>query len=59
SLADVDLASVKKRLKEKSFARGVHREDVYNGTEEIGLPLDEHIENVIQALRAAAGELGL
>jgi predicted hydrolase (HD superfamily) len=50
---------VKKRLKEKSFARGVHREDVYNGTEEIGLPLDEHIENVIQALRAAAGELGL
>jgi putative nucleotidyltransferase with HDIG domain len=59
SLADVDLSSVKKRLKEKSFARGVHREDVYNGAEEIGLPLDEHIENVIKALQAAAGELGL
>jgi len=59
SLADVDLPSVKKRLKEKSFARGVHREDVYNGAEEIGLPLDEHIENVIKALQAAAGELGL
>jgi len=58
-LADVDLSSVKKRLKEKAFARGVHREDVYNGAEEIGLPLDEHIENVIKALQARAGELGL
>jgi len=58
-LADVDLSSVKKRLKEKAFARGVHREDVYNGAEEIGLPLDEHIENVIQALQARAETLGL
>jgi putative nucleotidyltransferase with HDIG domain len=59
SLADVDLSSVRKRLKEKAFARGVHREDVYNGAEEIGLPLDEHIENVIKALQAEAGRLGL
>jgi putative nucleotidyltransferase with HDIG domain len=59
SLADVDLSSVKKRLKEKAFARGVHREDVYNGADEIGLPLDEHIENVITALRAASGRLGM
>lgn len=59
SLADVDLASVKKRLKEKAFARGVHREDVYNGAVEIGLPLDEHIENVITALKAASDRLGL
>jgi putative nucleotidyltransferase with HDIG domain len=59
SLADVDLSSVKKRLKEKAFARGVHREDVYNGAGEIGLPLDEHIENVIKALQAEAGALGL
>ncbi|HYO12929.1 MAG TPA: HD domain-containing protein [Thermoanaerobaculia bacterium] len=59
SLADVDLPSVKKRLKEKAFARGVHREDVYNGADEIGLPLDEHIENVIQALRAASDRLGM
>ena len=59
SLADVDLSSVKKRLKEKAFARGVHREDVYNGAEEIGLPLDEHIENVIKALQAASDQLGL
>ena len=58
-LADVDLSSVKKRLKEKAFARGVHREDVYNGAEEIGLPLDEHIENVIKALQAESDRLGL
>jgi putative nucleotidyltransferase with HDIG domain len=59
SLADVDLSSVKKRLKEKAFARGVHREDVYNGAEEIGLPLDEHIENVIKALQAESARLGM
>jgi putative nucleotidyltransferase with HDIG domain len=59
SLADVDLAGVKKRLKEKAFARGVHREDVYNGAEEIGLPLDEHIQNVITALQGSAERLGM
>lgn len=59
ALADVDLPSVKKRLKEKAFARGVHREDVYNGAEEIGLPLDEHIEHVIEALQSASQQLGL
>jgi predicted hydrolase (HD superfamily) len=58
-VADVDLPSVKKRLKEKAFARGVHREDVYAGAEEIGLPLDEHIANVIKALQDAAPGLGL
>jgi predicted hydrolase (HD superfamily) len=58
-LADVDLSSVKKRLKEKAFARGVHREDVYAGAEEISLPLDEHIQNVIQALQVEAERLGL
>lgn len=59
SVQDVDLASVKKRFKEKAFARGVHREDIYRGTEELGVPLDEHVENVIQALRQAAPALGL
>jgi putative nucleotidyltransferase with HDIG domain len=59
SLSDVDLASVRKRLKEKAFARGVHREDVYQGAEELGLPLDEHIGNVIKALQAAADRLGM
>ena len=59
SLADVDLHSVKKRLKEKAFARGVHREEVYAGAEEMGVPLDEHIENVIKALQAESERLGL
>lgn len=58
-VADVDLSSIKKRLKEKSFARGVNREDVYAGAEEIGLPLDEHIQNVILAEQEAAERLGL
>jgi putative nucleotidyltransferase with HDIG domain len=59
SLADVDLSSVKKRLKEKAFARGVNRDDVYQGAEEMGIPLDEHIENVIKALQAESERLGL
>ena len=59
SVRDVDVTSVKKRFKEKAFARGVHREDVYHGAEEIDLPLDEHIENVIRALQAEAVGLGM
>jgi putative nucleotidyltransferase with HDIG domain len=58
-LADVDLHGVKKRLKEKAFARGVHREEVYKAVEEFGVPLDEHIQNVIQALQEAAPALGM
>lgn len=59
SVKDVDVASVKKRFKEKAFARGVHREDIYKGTEELGVPLDEHIANVIQALQNESERLGL
>ena len=59
SIFDVDVRSVRKRLKEKAFARGVHREDVYAGAEEMGLDLDEHIANVIAALQERAAELGL
>ena len=51
--------SVRKKLKQPSFAAGVHRDEVYRGAEELGLELDEHIANVIQALRPIAGELGL
>jgi putative nucleotidyltransferase with HDIG domain len=51
--------SVKKKLKQPSFAAGVHREDVYKGAEELGVELDEHIRFVIEALRPIAGELGL
>ena len=51
--------SVKKKLKQPSFAAGVHREDVYKGAEELGVDLDEHIAFVIEALQPIAGELGL
>jgi putative nucleotidyltransferase with HDIG domain len=51
--------SVRKKLKQPSFAAGVHRDEVYSGAELLGLELDEHIANVIAALRSIAGELGL
>lgn len=51
--------SVRKKLKQPSFAAGVSRADVYKGTEELGLELNEHIEFVIAALRPLAAELGL
>ncbi|MEK6273940.1 MAG: HDIG domain-containing metalloprotein [Actinomycetota bacterium] len=51
--------SVKKKLKQPSFAAGVHREDVYKGAEELGVELDDHIRFVIEALRPIAPELGL
>jgi putative nucleotidyltransferase with HDIG domain len=51
--------SVRKKLKQPSFASGVHREDVYKGAEELGVDLDEHIAFVIEAMQPIAGELGL
>jgi len=51
--------SVKKKLKQPSFAAGVHRDEVYAGAELLGLELDDHIRNVVTALRPIAGELGL
>jgi putative nucleotidyltransferase with HDIG domain len=51
--------SVRKKLKQPSFAAGVHRDEVYRGAEELGLDLDEHIANVVEALRPIAAELGL
>jgi len=59
SILDLEASSVKKRLKDKAFARGVSREDVTKGAEELGLPLEEHITNCITAMRAAAESLGL
>jgi putative nucleotidyltransferase with HDIG domain len=51
--------SVKKKLKQPSFAAGVHRDEVYRGAEELGVELDDHIRFVIEAMRPIAGELGL
>ncbi|HUP88297.1 MAG TPA: HD domain-containing protein [Longimicrobiales bacterium] len=56
---DLTAKSVIKKMKDKAFARGVSREDVQQGAEMIGVPLDEHIQNVIEAMQAIAGELGL
>ena len=59
SLADLKFKSVKKKLKDKGFARGVSREDIRVGTEELGIPLDEHVHFVIDALRPHETLLGL
>ena len=59
SLADLEVSSVKKKLKDKAFARGVSRDDVRNGAEQLGIPLDEIIGEVIAALRPHEAELGL
>jgi putative nucleotidyltransferase with HDIG domain len=59
SVLDLEASSVLKRMKDKAFARGVKREDLRLGAEELGLPLDEHVANVIAFMRERAEELGL
>jgi predicted hydrolase (HD superfamily) len=59
SVLDLEPSSVIKRMKDKAFARGVPREDLRKGAEELGLPLEEHIGNVIRFLREKAAELGV
>lgn len=59
SLHDVTVEAVKKKFKDKAFARGVRREEIFQGAEELGVPLDEHIQTVLEAMRSIAGELGL
>ena len=59
SILDLEVSSVKKRMKDKAFARGVSREDVIKGAEELGIPLEEHIGFCIGALRENADALGL
>ena len=59
SFADLEVSSVKKKLKDKAFARGVNRDEVRQGAEELGVPLDEHIAFCIQALRPVEPSLNL
>ena len=59
SIADVKVKSVKKKLKDKAFARGVNREDVRRGAEALGVELDDHIATVRDAMAGIAAELGL
>ena len=59
SVLDLEATSVKKRMKDKAFARGVKREDLVAGAELLGLSLDEHITNVITFMRERADALGL
>jgi len=59
NINDVNLAAVKKKMKDKAFARAVNREDIVHGAEQLGMPLDEVITRVIAALKADAARLGL
>lgn len=59
SLAEVDVSSVKKKFKDKAFARSVNRQDIFRGAEELGVDLDAHISFCIEAMRSIAKQLGL
>ena len=59
SILDLEASSVVKRMKDKAFARAVNRDDLRRGAEELGVPLDQHIANVIAFMRLRADELGL
>jgi putative nucleotidyltransferase with HDIG domain len=59
SIFEVDVPSVKRKLKDKAFAKNVNRQDILSGTQELGVPLEEHIAFCIEAMKARAPELGL
>ena len=59
SVFEVDVPSVKKKMKDKAFARSVNRQEIVDGAQELGVPLEEHIGFCIQAMQARADELGL
>ncbi len=59
SLADLEVPSVKKKLKDKAFARNVNRDEIRQGADELGVPLEDHIQFVIAALRPMERDLGL
>lgn len=59
SLAEVDARSVLKKMKDKAFARAVNRDDIVQGAQELGRPLEEHVDFVVRALQGISGSLGL
>jgi putative nucleotidyltransferase with HDIG domain len=59
SLAEVEASSVRKKMKDKAFARSVHREDIVEGASELGLNLEEHIAFCVEAMKAISRDLGL
>jgi putative nucleotidyltransferase with HDIG domain len=59
NIADLDAQSVRKKMKDKAFARSVSREDIINGAQDLGVELNEHIAFCIEAMKAVAAELGL
>ena len=59
AIADVEVPSVRKKMKDKPFARAVHREDIIQGAQELGVDLESHIGFCIEAMRKRAGDLGL
>jgi predicted hydrolase (HD superfamily) len=59
SIEEVDVGSVKRKLKDKAFARNVNREEIINGAQELAVPLEEHIAFCISAMKERAAELGL
>ena len=59
SISEVEVAGVRKKMKDKAFARAVKREDMVRGAELLGVPIEEHIGNCLAAMQARAGELGL
>jgi predicted hydrolase (HD superfamily) len=59
SVFEVDVSSVKKKMKDKAFARSVNRQDIIEGAQELGVPLDDHIDFCIKSMQAQAEELGI
>ena len=59
SVFEVDVASVKKKMKDKAFARSVNRQDIVEGAQELGIPLEDHVDFCVKAMQARAEELGL
>ena len=59
SVFEVDVQSVKKKMKDKAFARSVNRQDILDGAQELGVPLEEHVDFCIKAMQSRADELGL